>query len=80
MLAGAGTVDGRAAGALIKALRLAESFDISTDERLLEGCRAIKNANWGSNLGSEVLERNSGLRSGRRAIPGVSSYKTVTGQ
>lgn len=44
MLAGAGTVDGRAAGALINALRLAESFDISTDERLEEGCLAIKNA------------------------------------
>jgi hypothetical protein len=80
MLAGAGTVDGRAAGALINALRLAESFDISTDERLEEGCLAIKNADWRPNLGSEVLERIPETRSGRRAIPAVNSNKIVTGK
>lgn len=44
MFAGAGMVDGRAAGALINALRLGESLDISDDELLCSecGCLAIK--------------------------------------
>lgn len=38
MFAGAGTVDGRAAGALINALRLVESLDMSDDELFCSGC------------------------------------------
>lgn len=59
-MAGAGTVDGRAAGALINALRLAESFDISTDERLEEGCLAIKNV-WPLRMRLETKSRDRGF-------------------
>lgn len=38
MFAGAGTVDGRAEGALINALRLVESRDMSDDDILFPEC------------------------------------------
>lgn len=46
MFAGAGTVDGRAAGALINALRLVESLDMSDDELLCPGCGCLAIKDW----------------------------------
>jgi hypothetical protein len=46
MFAGAGTVDGRAAGALINALRLFESLDILGDEPFCSECRSLAIKDW----------------------------------
>lgn len=73
MFAGAGTVDGRAAGALINALRLVESLDMLDDELFCPGCGCFSIKEW-------VLETNSPsdlgkwkqteLKSEHREIPG----------
>lgn len=73
MFAGAGTVKGRAVGALINALRPLESFDmfgLSEGGSCPGSSRAIKN-------GSETRRDDSEVRSGRRKYREALQYEVT---